>query len=45
MAMTTDDDPIMDTGAEDGFLQTIPPRRAGQSEDAAEVVQYLASGE
>jgi hypothetical protein len=45
MAMTTDDYPIMGTGAEESFLQTIPSWRAGQPEDAADVVQYLASGE
>ncbi|WP_049890179.1 SDR family oxidoreductase [Natronorubrum sulfidifaciens] len=41
--MTTDDFPIMGTDAEEGFLQAIPSRRAGQPEDVADAALYLAS--
>lgn len=41
--MTTEDVEIMGTDAEEGFLQAIPSRRAGQPEDVADAALYLAS--
>ncbi|KDE58383.1 3-ketoacyl-ACP reductase [Halostagnicola sp. A56] len=41
--MTTDDVEIMGTDAEEGFVQAIPSRRAGQPEDVADAALYLAS--
>ncbi|WP_459887188.1 SDR family oxidoreductase [Halostagnicola bangensis] len=41
--MTTEDVEIMGTEAEEGFVQGIPSRRAGQPEDVADAALYLAS--
>ncbi|AHF98400.1 3-ketoacyl-ACP reductase [Halostagnicola larsenii XH-48] len=41
--MTTEDVEIMGTDAEEGFVQAIPSRRAGQPEDVADAALYLAS--
>jgi len=41
--MTTDDVAIFGTEAEEGYVQTIPSRRAGQPEDVADAALYLAS--
>lgn len=41
--MTTEDVEIMGTEAEEGFVQAIPARRAGQPEDVADAALYLAS--
>lgn len=42
-SMTTDDYAIIGTEAEEGFLDAIPARRAGQPEDIADAAVYLAS--
>jgi len=42
-AMTTDDVAIFGTEAEEGYVSTIPSRRAGQPEDVADAALYLAS--
>jgi len=41
--MTTDDVPIFGTEDEEGYVATIPSRRAGQPEDVADAALYLAS--
>jgi NAD(P)-dependent dehydrogenase (short-subunit alcohol dehydrogenase family) len=41
--MTTDDVPIFGTEEEEGYVQTIHSRRAGQPEDVADAALYLAS--
>ncbi len=42
-AMTTEDVPIVGTGAADGARESIPSRRFGQPEDVADAAVFLAS--
>lgn len=42
-AMTTEDAPIVGTGAEEAFVERVPSRRTGLPEDVANAALFLAS--